>query len=108
MSSEYFLCYLDCPSGSWGDMSMRVCVTTCEVGTFYSVVPKRLCMTVCPANYYAYPPDRTCYIGGTCPNITHFSDDTTGLCVTLCPGGYFADPNLKRCVRYCNTSNLFA
>jgi len=84
-------------------------VTTCPTGTYYVNISVPICVTACPANYYAYPINRLCYVGGSCPTspVRYFSDDTTGLCVTTCPNGYFADNSTGRCLIYCS-SNFFA
>lgn len=81
-------------------------MATCPVGTLYANVTVPLCVTICPANYYASPIDRVCYIGGSCPTtpVRYYADDTTGKCVTSCPSGYFADSTNGRCVIYCSSS----
>ena len=105
MYSDYDLA---CPPGTYGDMSQRQCVSTCEEGTYYANVTIPLCMTECPSNYYAFSYDRTCYVGGSCPNTSFFSDDTTGQCVESCPTGYFKDPTNGRCVVHCQSASYFA
>ena len=105
----YIFQHSACPSGSWGDATAWLCVGSCPVGTYYANVTFPLCVTTCPANYYAYPPNRLCYAGGACPTspVLYYSDDTTALCVTSCPANYFADTTTGRCLIYCST-NYFA
>ena len=97
--------YSACPSGTWGDSSSWTCITTCPIDTYYANVTVPLCVTKCPSDYYAYPIDRQCYAGGSCPTspVRYFADDTTTECVSSCPSGYFADNSTGRCLRYCSS-----
>mgnify|MGYP000412752396 CR=1 FL=1 len=109
LPSQYFFDYSGCPSGTWGDSIAWACVQTCPSSTYYANVTVPLCVTKCPSNYYAYPIDRKCYQGGSCPTspVAYYADDTTSLCVLDCPVGYFSDSTTGRCLIYCS-SGFFA
>ena len=110
LSTEYLNNNKACTSGTWGDSLQWTCVAICPANTYYSntstTVP--LCVTKCPSNYYAYPIDRVCYEGGSCPTspVRYFADDTTSLCVNSCPSGYYSDNSTGRCLIYCSSSTF--
>ena len=62
-----------CPAPTLGDLTpgKPVCVDICPtVPEMFADLILRICVSVCPTNYYGNPVDRTC--------------------VTLCPSGYYA------------------
>ena len=87
----------------------RKCVTACPVGTFYKNDSTPKCVSRCPDNYYGYPVDRNCKLGGSCPTspVRYFADETTNLCVVYCPVNTFADNSTGRCLVFCS-SNYYA
>ena len=108
LCNMYFHHKIACPSSTWGDSIAWQCVTTCPSDTYYASVTVPLCVTKCPSNYYAYPIDRKCYAGGSCPTtpVAYFADDTTSTCVTTCPSGYFKDTATGRCLIYCSSGSF--
>ena len=106
---RYTLINPACPTNTYGNSLTGLCVTTCPNNTYYDTTTInatliRVCVDRCGANQYAYPIDRQCYTGGSCPTspVRYYSDDTTNLCVISCPNNYYADNSTGRCLIYCS------
>lgn len=79
----------DCDANKYADNYTHLCVAkgTCSFGQ-YSTDVETKCTMICPDGTYA--------------------DDITHHCETGCSGLYFGDPGIPKCVKVCQTPDLYA
>lgn len=113
--SALWMCVLDCTTGTYADPSTLTCVASCPAQpSLWADPTSGKCVPLCPGpNHFNFDPNRTCTFG--CPNdtssgnVVYFADSSTQKCVLNCPPALqtFADSATNLCTGVC-TEGTFA
>ena len=98
-------CEYECPEGSFGRDSDKICVADCEAGLYGDPITRRCYSDPmnCSDGYYANSVSHLCVLPEDCQTVgTHYyADNDTKECIEECAEPYYGDSALWLCVETC-------